>query len=55
MHKYGEADLLYRYQLSYKKAKKDKTLEVRIAPANNKSPVNDSIHELKISCIMSTA
>jgi hypothetical protein len=31
MHKYGEADLLYRYQLSYKKAKKDKILEVRIA------------------------
>jgi hypothetical protein len=53
IHNNQEANLLYRYQLSYEKAKKGRSTEIECL-YRIKSPNCACYHKLKISNIMST-
>jgi hypothetical protein len=53
IHNNQDANLLYRYQLSYEKAKKGRSTEIE-CPYQIKSPIGGCYHKLKISNIMST-
>ena len=50
IHNYQECDLLYRYQVSCKNAKKGKSYQSGIALTNNKSPMKKFFRKFKLDC-----